>query len=276
MLNIIIDYQVKLFEHDVVFAFRPGNPRHSHGANPSFVYVPLLLHTSFAEFMLWLVRTDSSLVRCIGHHAFHYNRATNISHYHVLVRKRSPTRLGEVLADNLNRLMYFHKLYSITLLLVNLLYLVCDLLQTLVFTIAILQSARYSPMDQGVFYWVARVEYTSLGILAIWDLLYCLWPPYESRLAFQAISVSMSMIHVVLTIILLAASICLRMKSNPARDEHKVRTICFERYISTSCERIIWKESSDSTCSTGTELVSGRYNGSLRPERCSFSTLHPP
>lgn len=34
------------------------------------------------------------------------------------------------------------------------------------------------------------------------------------------------------------------------------------------------KEISDSSCSTGTELVSGRYNGSLRPKRRWFNMLH--
>lgn len=183
------------------------------------------------------------------------------------------SRLGqEVMADNLNRIMRSGGVFFDPLWLLYLRYLfyhACDLLQTLVFTIAILQSALYSPRDQRVFYWVARVEYTSVGILAIWDLFsICLWPPYDIRLAlaFKAISVSMSMIHVVLTIILLAASVRLKIKSNPARDGSKVRTIRCERCISACCERILCKESSDFLCSTGTEPVSRRYNGSLRPK----------
>lgn len=123
----------------------------------------------------------------------------------------------------------------------------CDLLQTLVFTIAILQSARYSPSDQRVFYWVARVEYTSVAILAIWDLLYIWlrlpynvyfdWPLCEGRSGLNAISVSISMVHVVSACILLATSIRLKIKSNPVREKSKARTICFEHCISAGCER---------------------------------------
>lgn len=161
----------------------------------------------------------------------------------------------EVMADNLIRIIkdidrpFFTRVPALRYL-----YLLCNLLQTLVFTIAILQSARYSPRDQRMFYRVSRVEYTSLGILAIWDLFYnFLWPyvgqyyarlltNYERLLAFEAIlllTVSMRVIHIVLTIILLIASIDLEMQSNPARDISKVRTISYERYISASCERIL-------------------------------------
>lgn len=161
----------------------------------------------------------------------------------------------EVMADNLIRTYTeIDGSFFTRVLALRYLYLLCDLLQTLVFTIAILQSARYSPRDQRMFYRILRVEYTSLGILAIWDLFYnFLWPyvgqyyarlltNYEQFLAFEAIlllTVSTRVIHVVLTIILLAASIDLEMQSNPAREISKVRTISYERYISASYERII-------------------------------------
>lgn len=106
-----------------------------------------------------------------------------------------------------------------------LLQLACDLLQTLVFTIAVERSARYSPWDPRVFYWIPHVAYTSVGILATWDLLYyCSRPPFNRLPVLEAISVSMSIGHVILTSILLAASIRLKIKSNPERDESKVST----------------------------------------------------
>ncbi len=119
----------------------------------------------------------------------------------------------------------------------DLFYIVCDLFLTLAFTIAILQSARYSPRDRRVFNCVARVEYTSLGILAILTLLhYCLGPYYQ-RPSDLEMSVSKSMVYIVLTSILLAATIRLKIKSIPERDESKVRTICFGCCISAGCER---------------------------------------
>lgn len=171
------------------------------------------------------------------------------------------SRLGqEVMADNLIRIIRIYNPLGVPELryLCHLFYLACDLLQTLVFTIAILQSARYSWRDQRMFYWVSRVEYTSLGILATSDLFYYIffWPylePYFARLlpfkaikailvltvSIRMIHVVLRMIHVVLTIILLAASIRLKMQSNPARDISKVRTISYERYISANCESIL-------------------------------------
>lgn len=164
------------------------------------------------------------------------------------------SRLGqEVMADNLIGIIRIYNPLGVPELryLCHLFYLACDLLQTLVFTIAILQSARYSSRDQRMLYWVSRVEYTSLGILAISDLFYYIffWPylePYFARLlpfkptkTILVLPVSIRMIHVVLTIILLAASIRLKMQSNPARDISKVRTISYERYIFASCESIL-------------------------------------
>ena len=120
----------------------------------------------------------------------------------------------------------------------HLFYIACDLLQTLVFTIAILHSARYFPRDQTVFNSVARVEYTSIGILALGSLLYsCLGPYNQESSVEKAVLNSISMVSLVLTSILLTASIGLQIKSNPEREESKVRTICFERCISSGCER---------------------------------------
>lgn len=159
-------------------------------------------------------------------------------------------RLGqEVKADNLNSnsgkpdnpftIWLFWTLY-------HLFYIACDLLQTLVFTIAILHSARYSPRDQRVFNSVARVEYTSVGILALGGLLYSCLGPYDQEPSVEkAVLSSISMVSLVLTSILLTASISLQIKSNPEREGSKVRTICFERCISSGCEEI-----SDSLCST--------------------------
>lgn len=160
------------------------------------------------------------------------------------------SRLGqEVKADNLNSnsdkpenpftIRLFWTLY-------HLFYIACDLLQTLVFTIAILHSARYSPRDQRVFNSVARVEYTSVGILALGGLLYSCLGPYDQEPSVEkAVLNSISMVSLVLTSILLTASISLQIKSNSEREGSKVRTICFERCISSGCEEI-----SDSLCST--------------------------
>lgn len=198
-------------------------------------------------FKLWTLETDSSLAHCNGHYALDYRRAIiNITpkvsgHY---------SRLGqEVKADNLNSgsgkpdnpftTWLFWTLY-------RLFYIACDLLQTLVFTIAILHSAQYSPRDQRVFDSVARVEYTSVGILALGDLLYSCLGPYDQEPSVEkAVLSSISMVSLVLTSILLTASISLQIKSNPEREGSKVRTICFERCISSGCEEI-----SDSLCST--------------------------
>lgn len=148
----------------------------------------------------------------------------------------------EVMADNLNRVIgkpvqsftIWWLLWSLN----HLFYIECDLLQTLVFAIAILHSARYSPRDQRVFNWVARVEYTSLGILALGSLLYsCLWPYYQEPSVENAVLISICMVSLVLTSILLTASIRLQIKSNPEREGSKVRTICFGRCISSGCER---------------------------------------
>lgn len=185
--------------------------------------------------MLWTLKTDSSLARCNGHYTFHCSLDSNIR-----IHNRNSydvsghySRLGqEVMADNLNRvigkpvtlltLWLFSGLHQLS-------YVACDLLQTLVFTIAILRSARYSPRDQRVFYWVARVEYTSVGILALGSLLYtCLGPFYQGPSDGLAVLISISMVSVVLTTILLTASIRLQIKSNPEREESKVRPICFE------------------------------------------------
>lgn len=181
-----------------------------------------------------------------------------------------PSRLGqEVMADNQNSGMDWpifstRGLLRFWSLLPYLLQLACDLLQTLVFTIAMLQSARYLPRDQRVFYWIARVEYTSVGILAIWDLLYyCSRSPFKRLPVLEAIEFSMSIGHVILTSILLAASIRLIIKSNSEREESKVRTIST---LSAVYPHSV-KETSDFPCSIGTELVSGRYHGSLRPKR---------
>lgn len=152
------------------------------------------------------------------------------------------SRLGqEVMADNLNRVIGkpVHR-FTIWLFwsLNHLFYIECDLLQTLVFTIAILHSARYSPRDQRVFDWVARVEYTSVGLLALGSLLYsCLGPYYQEPSVENAVLYSIAMVSLVLTSILLTASIRLKIKSNPEREGSKVRTICFERCISSGCER---------------------------------------
>ena len=159
-------------------------------------------------------------------------------------------RLGqEVRADNLNSISDKpYNPFTIWLfwILYHLFYIACDLLQTIVFTIAILDSARYSPRDQRVFNSVARVEYTSVGILALGGLLYSCLGPYDQEPSVEkAVLNSISMVSVVLTSILLTASISLQMKSNPERDGSKVRTICFERCISSGCEEI-----SDSLCST--------------------------
>lgn len=160
------------------------------------------------------------------------------------------SRLGqEVKADNLNSnsgkpdnpftVWLFWTLY-------HLFYIACDLLQTLLFTIAILHSARYSSRDQRVFNSVARVEYTSVGILALGGLLYsCLGPYDQDPSVEKAVLNSISMVSLVLTSILLTASISLQIKSNPERGGSKVRTICFESCISSGCEEI-----SDSLCST--------------------------
>lgn len=111
-----------------------------------------------------------------------------------------------------------------------LLPLSCDLLQIFVFAITIQQSARHSPRDQSVFNLVARLEYTFVGNLAIWHLLY----PYNCYLPDWVL---MSIVHMVSTSILLAASIRLKLRSNPEREESKVRKICFERLISVGSER---------------------------------------
>lgn len=151
-------------------------------------------------------------------------------------------RLGqEVMTDNLNRVIgkpvprFTIFLY---MSLNSLFYIECDLLQTLVFTIAILHSARYSPIDQRAFNWVAQVEYTSVGFLALGSLLYsCLWPYYPETSFAKAFLYSSIMVPPVLTSILLTASIRLQIKSNPEREGSKVCTICFERCISSGCER---------------------------------------
>lgn len=152
------------------------------------------------------------------------------------------SRLGqEVMTDNLNS--GSDKLdnpFTIWLFWTSnhLFYIACDLLQTLEFTIAILHSARYSLRDQRVFNSVARVEYTSVGILALGSLLYsCLVPFYQEPSVEKAVLNSISMVSLVLTSILLTASISLQIKSNPEREGSKVRTICFERCISSGCER---------------------------------------
>lgn len=117
--------------------------------------------------------------------------------------------------------------------LVDLSLLSCELLQIFVFAITIQQSARYSPRDQSVFNLVARLEYTFVGNLAIYLLYNCLTlpPPYVTDW------VLMNIVYMVSTSILLAASIRLKLRSNPEREESKVRKICFERLISVGSER---------------------------------------
>ena len=151
-------------------------------------------------------------------------------------------RLGqEVMAANLNRDSGKPN-NPLTIWLVwtlnHLFYVACDLLQTLVFTTAILHSARYSPRNQRVFNLVARVEYTSVGILALGSLLYSyLGLYYQEPLIEKAVLNSIGMVSLVLTSILLTASINLQIKSNPEREGSKVCTICFERCISSGCEK---------------------------------------
>lgn len=85
--------------------------------------------------------------------------------------------------------------------------------------------------------WVARMEYISVGILALGSLLYsCLGPYYRALSVDIAVDIavlSIPMVSLVLTSILLTASIRLQINSNPEREASKVRTICFEHCISS-------------------------------------------
>lgn len=205
---------------------------------------PFSLHRSFATYNYFVeaeaCKTDRSLARCNGHSAFYCGPATNRSRRatsrKLLVSKRRSPYRKKWWADNLSSKfsVFWIVFWRRLVLFADLLRLSCDLLQIFLFTITIQQSARYSPRDQSVFYWVARLEYTFVGILAIWHLLYnCLMlpPPYV------AISVLVSMVRMVSTSILFAASILLKVRSNPEREESKVRKICFERLISVGRER---------------------------------------
>lgn len=89
-----------------------------------------------------------------------------------------------------------------------------------------------------MFNWIARVEYTCVGILALESLLYsCLWPYYQEPSVECAVFYSKIMICPLLTSILLAASIRLQIESNPEREGVKVCFTCFERCIFSGCER---------------------------------------